>query len=351
MHNSSQHIVNYNDSARVALKALDVLEDNVSRTLFVVNDMNKLVGSITDGDIRRGLLNGLEISNPVKGFMNVNFKFLIASQDNMALIRSYKEAEINLVPLIDEDQNLLEILDLKKMRAKLPLAALIMAGGRGERLRPLTEVTPKPMLKVGDKPIIEHNVDRLISYGIKDIYISVKYLKDQIIDFFGDGSSKGVNINYIEETEPLGTIGALSLIDNIQYDDILVMNSDLLTNVDFEDFYSFYLSNNAKMALASVPYHVNIPYAVLETTGHNILSFSEKPNYIYYSNGGVYLMKFALKEMFNKGEFFNATDLMDRLLEEKDTNLIHYPLLGYWLDIGKHSDLIKAQEDIKHIKL
>src|SRR5688500_18163557 len=108
MHNSSQHIVNYNDSARVALKALDVLEDNVSRTLFVVNDMNKLVGSITDGDIRRGLLNGLEISNPVKGFMNVNFKFLIASQDNMALIRSYKEAEINLVPLIDEDQNLLE---------------------------------------------------------------------------------------------------------------------------------------------------------------------------------------------------------------------------------------------------
>lgn len=351
MQNSKKHIVNLNDRARNALKALDVLEDSVSRTLFVINDDLCLVGSLTDGDIRRGLLNGLEISDTIEKFMNINFKFLKNSSDNLEEIREFKKNEINLIPLIDDDLKLLEILDLKKLRTKLSISALIMAGGRGERLRPLTETTPKPMLKVGDKPILEHNIDRLIKYGVKDIYISVKYLKDQIMDYFGDGSSKNIRIHYLIEDEPLGTLGALSMIDMIEYEDILVMNSDLLTNIDFEDFFNFYKINNAQMALASVPYHVNIPYAVLETNGNIISSFSEKPNYTYYSNGGIYLLKFALKDTFEKGKFFNATDLMDQIILAKNSALIHYPLLGYWLDIGKHNDLIKAQEDIKHIKL
>jgi len=351
MQDRTQHIVNYNHPTRIALKSLDILGDNVSRTLFVVDDANRLVGALTDGDIRRGLLNGLEISEPIQLFMNTNFKFLKKSDDNLDLIRSYREAEIHLIPLIDDDYHLLDVLDLKKLRTQLPLAALIMAGGRGERLRPLTEVTPKPMLKVGDKPIIEHNIDRLITYGIKEIFISVKYLKDQIIDYFGNGDAKGIHIQYIEETEPLGTIGALGLIHSIGHEDILVMNSDLLTNIDFEDFYNFYKINGATMALASVPYHVNIPYAVLETSGHLISSFSEKPSYTYYSNAGIYLMKFELKNSFETGQFFNATDLMDNIIADNKCSLVHYPLLGYWLDIGKHNDLIKAQEDIKHIKL
>ncbi|MES2828404.1 MAG: nucleotidyltransferase family protein [Bacteroidota bacterium] len=351
MQNRTQHIVNYGHQARIALKALDVLGDNVSRTLFVVDNANRLVGSLTDGDIRRGLLSGLEISDPIGSYMNTNFKFLKNSDDNLELIRSYRRAEINLIPLIDDDYHLLDVLDLKKLRTKLPLAALVMAGGRGERLRPLTEVTPKPMLRVGDKPIIEHNIDRLISYGITEIFISVKYLKDQIMDYFGDGTAKGIHISYIEEEEPLGTIGSLGLISDIAYEDILVMNSDILTNIDFEDFYNFYKLSGATMALASVPYHVNIPYAVLETSGHLISSFCEKPSYTYYSNGGIYLMKFHLKNSFESGEFFNATDLMDNIIADTQSSLVHYPLLGYWLDIGKHNDLIKAQEDIKHIKL
>lgn len=349
MQGNNQHIVNEKQQARVALKAIDVLEEYASRTLFVVNDENKLVGSLTDGDIRRGLLNGLEISQPIEVFMNTQFKFLKQSENNLILIKEYGNAGINLIPLLDDNFQLLEVLDLKKTRTKLPVMALIMAGGRGERLRPLTEVTPKPMLKVGGKPIIEHNIDRLINYGIKDIYISVKYLKDQIIAHFGNGESKGINIYYIEEDEALGTIGALGFIDENQYDDILVMNSDLLTNIDFEDFYNFYKENEANMALASVPYHVNIPYAVLQTTGHVISSFSEKPSYTYYSNGGIYLMKLALKNLFEKGTFFNATDLMDKVIASNESSLIHYPLLGYWLDIGKHQDFMKAQEDIKHI--
>ncbi len=224
-----------------------------------------------------------------------------------------------------------------------------MAGGRGDRLRPLTDSAPKPMLKVGDKPILEHNLDRLISFGVSDIYISVKYMKEQIMDYFGNGENKGIKITYIEEDVPLGTLGALSLIEKLEHDDILVMNSDLLTNIDFEDFFNFYKSESATMALASIPYVVNIPYAVIQTDHHKVQSFSEKPSYTYYSNGGIYLMNAKLKGLIVRGEFFNATDLMDLVISDAKLSLVHYPLLGYWLDIGKHQDFVKAQEGIKHI--
>ena len=167
----------------------------------------------------------------------------------------------------------------------------------------------------------------------------------------GDGSSKGVKIYYIEEQNPLGTIGAITKLNQINHDDILVMNSDILTNIDFEDFYNSYKLQNSDMMLASIPYIVAVPYAVLNTKDQFIQSFEEKPNYTYYSNGGIYLMKFALKNKLVYDNFCNATDLMNILLQEKDNGLTHYPILGYWLDIGKHSDYLKAKEDIKHINL
>lgn len=350
MVDQNQHIVNSEVEARQALRALEFLKYFVSKTLFVVNNENILVGALTDGDIRRGLLNGLEISQPINLFMNSTFRYLVASEDNFQTIKQYRNDGVVLIPLIDDKFRILEVLDLTRTKTILPIAALIMAGGRGERLRPLTQMTPKPMLKIGDKPIIEHNIDRLISYGIKDIYISVEYLKEQVMSYFGDGSGKGINIHYIEETEPLGTIGAISLIENFAYEDILVMNSDLLTNIDFEDFYDFYMEKNASMALASIPYKVTIPYAVLETLEEKVESFTEKPNYTYYSNGGIYLLKIALRELFARGKFFNATDLMDKVIATEEHNLVHFPLLGYWLDIGRHQDYLKAQEDIKHLR-
>ena len=344
-----EHIIYENESALQALKILDQLPDSVSRTLFVITDKDKIVGSVTDGDIRRGLLQDRSISSTIKLFMNLDFRCLHNNRDNVDIIKEFRKSDINLVPLVDDDFKIIDIVNLKKTKTLLPLTALIMAGGKGERLRPFTDSTPKPMLKVGNKPILEHNIDRLIAYGISDIYISVKYLKDQIMDYFCDGSKKGANIHYIEEDEPLGTLGALSLVEKISHKDLLVMNSDLLTNIDFEDFYNFYKSENADMALASIPYVVNIPYAVLQTNSHQVASFTEKPSYTYFSNGGIYLFKTALKELLVKGEYFNATDLMNLVLKNEQQVLVHYPLLGYWLDIGKHQDFIKAQEDIKHI--
>lgn len=351
MNNYKEHIIHKDNAARAALKILDDLGGFVSRTLFVIDEDGKMVGSLTDGDIRRGLLNGNEISHPVSHFMNEQFKFIFESNDNVELIKNYRKAHIELLPLLDKGKRIMQILDLTKTKTLLPAAALIMAGGRGERLKPFTDMTPKPMLLIGGKPILEHNIDRLVSFGIKDIFISVKYLKEQIIAYFGDGTSKGIRICYLEEKEPLGTLGALSLIDEIAYEDILVMNSDLLTNINFEDFFNFYKQEKASMALASIPYHVNVPYAVLETNNHEISAFTEKPTYTYYSNSGIYLMKFGLKKILKKGAFFNATDLMGVVISHEDYNLVHYPLLDYWLDIGRPQDFFKAQEDIKHINL
>lgn len=224
-----------------------------------------------------------------------------------------------------------------------------MAGGRGERLRPLTDTVPKPLLKVGDLPIIEHNINRLVQYGIDDMWISVRYLGQQIKDYFKSGGDKGVSIQYIDEDKALGTIGAVSSAKDLKHDVVLVTNSDILTNLDYEDFYLSFVASGADLSVVTIPYDVNIPYAVLETINGHVVNFKEKPTYTYYSNGGIYLMKREVLGLIPDNTFFNATDLMDVMI--KSNKKIHsYPLRGYWIDIGKHDEYTKAQEDIKHLK-
>jgi NDP-sugar pyrophosphorylase family protein len=196
---------------------------------------------------------------------------------------------------------------------------------------------------------MEHNIDRLTLYGIDDFWFSVKYLGEQIEAHFGNGSQRNIIIDYIWEDEPLGTIGAVSKITNFAHDYVLVMNSDLLTNLDYEHFYLDFMSQDADFAVVTIPYQVSVPYAVLETSNGHVMSFKEKPTYTYYSNGGVYLMKKEVLDYIPKNAHFNATDLMEKLIEEKK-KVVSYPLLGYWLDIGKHEDFEKAQQDIKLVK-
>ena len=343
------HIINADLEAREVLRVLSGLPDFSILTLFVIDKNKCLVGTVTDGDIRRGLLNGLEISDPISKFMHSNFRFLKYDANNIEQIKQFKTLGINLIPVLDEKNKLIEIINLKKRKTSLPISVLLMAGGKGERLKPLTNNIPKPMLLVGKKPIIEHNIDRLIEFGVTDFFISVKYLKDSIINYFGDGKTKGISIKYIEETEPLGTIGALSLISENKFKDILVMNSDILTNIDYEDFYTTFKGHNADMTLVSIPYVVAIPYAVLKTQHQFVNNFEEKPNYTYYSNGGIYLINSKLHSKIPTGIHYNATDLMDLVINDEKCSLTHYPLLSYWLDIGRHSDFLKAQEDITHL--
>jgi NDP-sugar pyrophosphorylase family protein len=223
-----------------------------------------------------------------------------------------------------------------------------MAGGRGERLKPLTDTVPKPLLMVGDKPIIQHNIDRLISFGVDDFWISLRYLGRQIEDFIRDGSHLGVRIKYVTEDMALGTIGSVSLIPVFEHEYVLITNSDILTNLDYEKFFLDFIESKADFAVATIPYNVNVPYAVLETNDNLIQSFREKPTYTYFANAGIYLIKRELCCKIPKDEFYNATDLLEYLITN-NYKVISFPLRGYWLDIGKHDDYLKAQADIEFI--
>lgn len=320
-------------------------------TLFVIDKNERMVGTLTDGDIRRGLLEGKQIHDKVKDFMFKEFRYLKRNSytlNDLDILRSKRS--IKLLPLLDQEHKIHRIVDLETIKSLLPVDVVIMAGGRGQRLKPLTDLTPKPLLNVGNKPIIEHNIDRLINYGVDTFHISLGYLGYMIKDYFGDGDNKNVSISYVEEDTALGTLGAASLIKEFCHEYVLIMNSDLLTNIDFEDFFRSFISAGADMAVASIPYQVNIPYAVLETSNTFIKSFKEKPTYTYYSNAGIYLLKREIIQEIPTNSHYNATDLMESLIKA-GSEIIHYPLLGYWLDIGKHDDYNKAQEDIKHIKL
>lgn len=330
-------------------QALQLIDSLAGQTLFVVNSHNKMVGTISDGDIRRALINDFATSSKIEDVMLTSFKFLRSNDFSLDRLQTLKLLKIQYVPMLNELDEIEEILDLKKLKSVLPLEAIIMAGGKGTRLKPYTLTVPKPLLKINEKPIIEYNIDRLIQFGIKKIYISVNYLKEQIKDYFGDGSSKGISIEYIEENEITGTLGSATYVDSFQTNEILVMNSDLLTNINYEDLYSTFLKEKSEMVVATVPYEVSIPYGVVETEGNRVASLKEKPTYTYYSNAGIYIINsLCIKEIPQKA-FYNATDLIDKLLKENRA-VINYPIIDYWLDIGKPKDFEKAQEDVKHIQ-
>ncbi|MES2837164.1 MAG: nucleotidyltransferase family protein [Bacteroidota bacterium] len=321
-------------------------------TLFVVNEYNVVLGTVTDGDIRRGILNGISILDKVDSVMQKSFKFLINGSYYNDKLEEFKNKNINMIPLLDSQNKLLKVYDLTKLNSILPIDAVIMAGGRGERLKPLTDSIPKPLLRIGSKPIIEHNIDRLIFNGIDHFHISVNYLGNLIKDYFEDGINKEIVIKYIDEEKPMGTIGAVSKIGNsIKNDNVLLMNSDLLTNIDYADFYKKFIESEADMIVATIPYHVDVPYAVMEINkSEEVVSFKEKPRYTYYSNAGIYLFKKELINLIPTNEKFDATHFMEKIIAEKK-KLISYPVLGYWLDIGRMDDYYKAQEDIKHLKM
>lgn len=345
MKDFKKNIIYQDASVIEALKRLNFIRGSL--TLFVLDNNEKLIGTLTDGDIRRGFINGLTLEDSVNKFMLHDFYKI----DNGFTVQDFKDIKlkkIKLLPVLDKEGKIEKVYDLNNQNSILPLECMIMAGGRGERLRPLTDSTPKPMLKLGDKPIIEHNIDRLISYGIEKIYISVKYLGQQIVDYFGDGSSKGIKIEYIWEEEPLGTAGALSLVDNFSTKHILLMNSDLFTDVNFEDMYLDLLSSNSSMVIASIPYSTKIPYGIFSTEDNKIKGIKEKPVYTNYANAGIYIFDKKLIKKIPKNTYYNITTLVQELVSE-NISIIHFPIIGYWIDIGQHQDYANAQEIIKHL--
>lgn len=347
MRNFPEHLFGIDKTVKEAFKRLDELAADA--ILFLVDDKNKLIGSLTDGDLRRGFIKGLGFDDHLNQFIQADPKFIEKGRYDLKSIIELREKNYMVFPVVNAEHQVVNTVNFRHQRSYLPVDAFIMAGGRGERLRPLTDLTPKPLLKVGDKPILEHNIDRLRDFGVDDIWISIKYLGEQIQDYFKEGTEKGIQISYINEEKPLGTAGALSLVEDFVHDNILLMNSDLLTNINLEDFFIFFEENEADFAVACIPYQVNVPYAVMETQDNLVTGFKEKPTYTHYCNAGIYLIKRGVIDLIPKNQAFNATDLMEQLIQQ-GKNLVAYPLVGYWLDIGKHEDFHKAQQDIKHIK-
>ena len=335
------------ESANV-LEALEKLNTNPSYTLFVVDSKGKAIGSLTDGDIRRGFIQGLTLDSPVTSFCHQPFRFLCKDKQSPQYIQKLKKQNIHLLPFLSEEGNITHVVDLQHIQNLLPLDAVFMAGGRGERLRPLTDSVPKPLLPLGGKPIIAYNMERIRQYGISKLHLAIRYLGEQIKEYFGNGEAYGLDISYIEETTPLGTIGAASLVPGFTHEHVLVMNSDLFTNIDLEEFYFHSVENDSDISVATIPYNVSVPYAVMQTNGNRISDFQEKPTYTYMANAGIYLIKKSILESLPKNTRIDATELLQQMLAQ-GKKITYFPIIGYWIDIGKPEDYKKAQEFVSYL--
>jgi dTDP-glucose pyrophosphorylase len=347
MKNYKSHLISSNSTLKDGLVSINQITDEIL-CLFVIDSKNKLVGTLTDGDIRRALIRGYLLTDSIEIAMERNFHSILIDQVTPNQIRIFRSRGIKLLPCLDEIGKIKKIYDLVAKESILPIDAVIMAGGKGERLMPLTEKTPKPLLKVGGKAIIDFNVDRLIKYGIENIHITVNYLAEQIESHFSK-EREGVKISCVREKKYLGTIGSVKFIDNFHYETVLVMNSDLFTNVDLEDFYMHHIEQGADISVAAIPYSVHVPYGILDLEDRNIKGVLEKPTYNYYANGGIYLIKRKLFDLIPADTFFDATDFIELLIAKK-FKVVRFPLIGYWIDIGKPEDFKKVQEIALHIK-
>lgn len=331
-----------------ALKQIDSISKLGTRMLFAIDDGNKVVGSITDGDCRRALINGRQLTDSLSEVMNRKFTFIVKDEYNIGSIKGIREKGIRYVPELNKDGTLFSIRDFSEGKSYVPVDAVMMAGGKGERLRPLTLDTPKPLLKVADKPIIDYNIDNLMNNGINHINVTVNYLKEQIEEHFKEPVN-GVQVNCVREPKFLGTIGSIKFVKQWYNDTILLMNSDLFTNIDIEAFYLHFKEHGADMSVAGVPYNVNIPYGIFELQNtREIVGITEKPSFHYYANAGIYLIKRELLDLIPENEFFDATDFMDVLIKNKK-NVIRFPITGYWIDIGKPEDFKNVQEFARNI--
>lgn len=336
-----KHIINAGSTLRDAFRKLNALSGG-NMTLFVVDSEGRLEGSLTDGDLRRAVIADADLEQDValacrKDCMRVN-----ESENRYAGVGAARRRGITLLPVVDDSGAITELLDLRKLKTALPLDAVLMAGGKGERLRPLTLERPKPLLEVGGKAIIDYNVEELMANGIKNIFVTVNYLREQIMEHFLDARFGG-NVKCVEEPMRLGTMGSLALVEGLCEENLILMNSDLLTNIDFEKMYLQHVESEAALTMGVIPYTVSIPFAIIESEGKQIKGLTEKPTYNYFANGGVYMLRRELISRIKKGEYLDAPDFVEELIGAGE-KVEYFPIEGTWIDIGSPDDYRYANE-------
>ena len=343
-----KHLISDSDTLRTALQTLNALPGG-KMTVFAVDIRGRVAGSVTDGDIRRALLAGSELDTPVHTVMNTSFRRLDYDMTPHAMLEAlsrFHRSGITLVPRTDTEGILTDIVDLSVTRSLLPLSAILMAGGKGERLRPLTLTTPKPLLKVDGKCIIDYNVEALAAVGIDNITVCTRYLAEQIYDHFSRPVA-GVQVKCVTESIPMGTIGAASLVDIPDDGDTLVMNSDLLTSIAFDSMYMHHLHEHADITVAVIPYQVTVPFAILATDGPAVTDIAEKPSYSYFANAGIYIVSNTLLRTLPADTRTDATDLVSQAIAD-GRRVTYFVINGTWIDVGSPTDFEHATRLMQH---
>jgi dTDP-glucose pyrophosphorylase/CBS domain-containing protein len=328
--------------------------DRGARGIVLVVDSDRyLLGTITDGDVRRAILDGVDLESSVQIILarkakSLDIKPITAPLDSERemLLQLMKKHVVRQLPLLDGDGRVIDLVTMEDLLPPQPLhlQAVIMAGGQGTRLRPLTENLPKPMLPVNGQPVMESIIYQLRDAGIRHVNVTTHYKPEKIIEYFGDGQAFGIQLSYVNEDRPLGTGGALGLMTPPN-EPMLVINGDILTQVDFGAMLAFHQENHADMTIAVRNYEVQVPYGVIECEGSRVRQLREKPQLGFLVNAGIYLLEPIVFQYMPQGKYFNITDLIQWLLDANRT-VISFPIHEYWLDIGQHADYIKAQDDV-----
>jgi dTDP-glucose pyrophosphorylase/CBS domain-containing protein len=329
------------------------IDRNTRGIALVVDDERRLLYTMTDGDLRRAVLYGLDLKTTIADWARErtehgNLHPKVASvHASAAVIRDLMKPEgLRHVPLVDDDGRLagLALSDDLLTDRDAPVTAVVMAGGRGQRLSPLTRETPKPMLPVGDRPLLEHIVDQLKAAGIRRVSVTTHYRPEKIVDHFGDGRRFGLDIDYVNEQQPLGTAGGLGLLPPWE-STLLVVNGDILTRVNYQSMLAFHRETGATMSVAVRQYQVPVPYGVVTTDGVQIRSISEKPTIQFFTNAGVYLLDPVVHQHVAARQRLDMPELITRLIAGGE-RVVSFPVNEYWLDIGQREDYEQAQVDM-----
>jgi dTDP-glucose pyrophosphorylase/CBS domain-containing protein len=337
-------------------QAIACLDRSGRATALVVDEEFRLLDVITDGDVRRAILSGLSLDTPISLLKSRRDKSAYpepvtapVGTDPSVLLRMMQERAVRQIPLLDPKGRVVNLVFLSDLLPEEvgPLQAVVMAGGYGTRMLPLTEQVPKPMLPVSDKPLLERIVQQLREAGIKRVNVTTHYKAEVISQHFGDGRDFGVEIEYINEDQPLGTAGAIGFISGTDEDPLLIMNGDIVTRMNFRAMMDFHRDHKADMTVAVRLYETTIPYGVLETDGIEITGIAEKPVVRRFVSGGVYLLNKAMRQYIPKGQPFDMPDLIRTLIEHRH-RVVSFPIHEYWVDIGRHADYEQAQKDVEH---
>lgn len=331
-------------------EALKIIDSGAMQIAIVVDAQDRLIGTLTDGDIRRGLLNGLDLNSLIDPIIFRNPTVAKISDTKEEILKKALSKKLHQIPVIDDENRVIGIKEIEELvKPKLKAnKVILMVGGLGSRLKPLTNDTPKPMLNVGNKPILQTIVEKFAEYGYINIVMCVNYKANIIQDYFGDGTDFGVKIEYVLEKQRMGTAGALSLLGIKPNEPFFVMNGDLLTNVNFEHLHDYHITQNAMGTMCVREYDFQVPYGVVNIENSKILCIKEKPIHKFFVSAGIYMLSPEVLEYIPQNEFYDMPTLFEKIISE-NKNAISFPLREYWLDIGRIEEFEKANNEYHEV--